>query len=72
MSIIIKLKLEQFLHSLLLQFEQLCHQSGMLKLNFIYRELLVECIKDKPTGFLDDCYTVLRSCQIIPKDLVSL
>ena len=37
---------------------------------FKYRELLVEYIKENWNRFLDDCYTVLRSSQISPEELL--
>ena len=37
---------------------------------FNYGELLAEYIKDNWNSFLDDCYTVLRSNQISPEELL--
>ena len=37
---------------------------------FKYGELLGECVKENWNRFLDDCYTVLRSDQISPEELL--
>ena len=37
---------------------------------FEYGELLDECIQENWNRFLDDCYTVLRSSQICPEELL--
>ena len=37
---------------------------------FKYGELLAEYIKENWNHFLDDCYTVLRSSQISPEELL--
>ena len=37
---------------------------------FKYGELLAEHIKENWNRFLDDCYTVLRSSQISPEELL--
>ena len=37
---------------------------------FNYGELLAEYIKENWNRFLDDCYTVLRSSQISPEELL--
>ena len=37
---------------------------------FIYRELLAEHIKENWNRFFDNCYTVLRSSQISPEELL--
>ena len=37
---------------------------------FKYGELLAEYIKENWNRFLDDCYTVLRSSQISPEELL--
>ena len=37
---------------------------------FKYGELLVEYIKEKWNCFLDECYTVLKSSQISPEELL--
>ena len=43
----------------------------MLKVcTFKYGELLAEYIKENWNHFLDDCYTVLRSSQISPEELL--
>ena len=39
---------------------------------FKYGELLVEYIKENWNRFLDDCYTVLRSSQLVLKSYYSL
>ena len=39
---------------------------------FNYGELLVEYIKENWNRFLDDCYTVLRSSQLVLKSYYSL
>ena len=64
MNFITKLKVQQWVQSSL-QLTQLYNVC-----NFKYGQLLAGYIKENWNRFLDDCYTVLRSSQISPEELL--
>ena len=72
MNFIAKLKVQQWIQSSL----ELTQSMGYFEIKICsvctlkYGEFLAESIKENCNRLLDDCYTVLRSSQISPEELL--